>query len=396
MSKKQFDIKQLFPVLIPVLIAAVVTAAMAISGRVSVKMENRRTASPVQPTQAVTEQDATVKLVAVGDNYIQKYMIGAGEKEEGVYDFSSFYTNVAKYVENADIACVNQETLLGGSAFEYSGAPKYNSPWEVGEALIDVGFNVFTLATNHAMDMGSAGIEKELEFFSGHPDVVHIGTAVSEDDYDNITYMNISGITFAMLNYTYGTNGISVPEDKPYLVNILDKKKVKRDVQQAREKADVVIVFPHWGTQNSQDITEQQKKYTKLFSDLGVDIVIGTNPHVLQKVEWVENEESGKKMLVYYSLGNFISHQTNLEQLLGGMAQITVERKAGEISVTDAKLLPLVTYYEINADGYQFTVYPINDYTSGMSDRHNADKATPEYFEHLAKTVVSEEFLTLK
>jgi poly-gamma-glutamate synthesis protein (capsule biosynthesis protein) len=246
------------------------------------------------------------------------------------------------------------------------------------------------------MDMGSAGIEKELEFFSEYPEVVHTGTAITEEDAQDVTYTTVNGITFALLNYTYGTNGITVPEDKPYLVNILSRSKVRKDVALAKEKADVIIVFPHWGTQNSRDITSQQKKYTKLFSELGVDIVIGTNPHVLQKVEWVNNSETGKKMLVYYSLGNFISHQTNLEQLLGGMAEITVERRDGEISITDAKLTPLVTYYEMNADGYRFTTYTLKDYSDELADRHNADKATPEYFRHLAKTVVSEDFLNLK
>lgn len=397
-NRKNKSLKGLLPVIIPAVVAVVVVIALAISGKVT---SNRDKVTPtVEATQqASTEPQTTantkVTLVAVGDNLIHNTLVDAGKQEDSSLNYDAFYENISSYIKEADLAVINQETMLGGDAFEYSGYPLFNTPWEVGEAAINAGFDVFTCATNHSMDMGSAGIEKEIEFFNNHKEVVRLGTNADEEEYNTIKYVNKNDITFALLNYTYGTNGISLPEEKPWCVNLLDEEKVKKDITEARKHADVVIVFPHWGTENSHDINEQQEKYVKIFSDLGVDIVVGTHPHVLQPVEWVTNEETGKKMLVYYSLGNFISHQTSLNQLCGGMAEITVERIDGEISITNAKLTPVIDYYKNTGNGYKFSVYRLSDYTDDLADSHAQDGATVKYFTDLSKEVVSEEFLDL-
>ena len=398
--KKKFDLKSMLPVLIPLLTAVVVVSTLAISGNIAKQRdESSPTATQTQTQAEVTEvpkaQDAKVSIVAVGDNLIHNTCIAAGEKDDGTRDYTSFYEDISKYIKGADIAVINQETILGGSSFEYSGYPEFNTPWEVGEAAIDAGFDLFTCATNHALDRRSAGIEKEVEFFSKHPEVVHVGTYTSQEDYDSITYYEKNGINFAILNWTYGTNGIPIPSDKPYVVSMLKEDKVRRDITEARKNADVVIAFPHWGTENSHSVDEQQKKYVKIFSELGVDIVIGTHPHVLQEVEWVENEKTGKKMLVYYSIGNFISHQTNLNQMCGGMAEITVERKAGEIQITNAKLAPTIDYYRRAGNKYKFSVYKLCDYTDELAASQAQDGATVKYFTNLSKQIISEEFLDL-
>lgn len=398
MSKKKADKKSILSIAIPLIVAVAVIIALVISGNVA---KNKDVSSPTAASSqaAVTEtaevEDTKVTIVAVGDNLIHNTLIAAGEQEDGSLDYNSFYEDISTYIKAADIACINQETMLGGSSFDYAGYPMFNTPWEVGEAAINAGFDVFTCATNHAMDVGSAGIEKELEFFSNHPEVTHIGTNASEEEYNAITYLEKNDLTFALLNYTYGTNGISIPEDKPYIVNMLTEEKVTKDITEARKNADVVIVFPHWGTENSHDVSESQEKYVKLFSDLGVDIVIGTHPHVLQPVEWYENAETGKKMLVYYSIGNFISHQTNLNQMCGGMAEITVERIDGEIQITNAKLAPVIDYYKNTGNGYKFSVYKLSDYTDDLGNSQAQDGATVEYFTNLSKEIISEEFLDL-
>lgn len=400
MSKNRLGIKKILPVLIPVICAVVVVSALAISGNITKKsdLENPTASNTSQQTTDSTDTtplNTKVSIVAVGDNLIHNTCISAGEQSDGSLNYDAFYANMSSYIQAADLAVINQETMLGGDSFAYSGYPMFNTPWEVGEAAINAGFDVFTCATNHSMDVGSAGIEKELEFFSNHSEVTHVGTNASQEDYDAITYITKNDITFAILNYTYGTNGIPVPDDKPYLVNLLTEEKVTADVKTARENADVVIVFPHWGTENSHDVSEQQKEYVKLFSSLGVDIVIGTHPHVLQPVEWYTNEETGKKMLVYYSIGNFISHQTNLNQMCGGMAEITVERIDGEIKITSAKLAPVIDFYKNTGSGYKFTVYKFSDYTDELAAEQAQSGATVDYFEKLSKDVISEEFLDL-
>ncbi len=398
-EKKQFDKRKLISIAVPVAIAVIVMITLAVSGHITKNkdIENPTTVndSPVV-TEAENNDDAKVTLVAVGDNLIHNTLIAAGEKEDGTRDYSSFYTNIKPYISSADIAIINQETVLGGPVADYTGYPVFNSPQEIGEAAIGAGFDVFTCATNHAMDVGAVGIEKECEFFSKYDDITQIGRYSSDEDYNKIAYTEKNGIRFAWLNYTYGTNGISIPDDKPYLVSMLDEDRVKADIKEARKNADVVVVFPHWGTENSHEINDAQKKYVKMFSDLGVDIVIGTHPHVVQPVEWVTNEETGKKMIVYYSLGNFISHQINLPQMLGGMAEITVERKNGEIEITSAKMAPVIDYYTRSGTGFSFSVYKFCDYNEELGVSQAQSGTTPEYFKDLFADIVSEEFCDFK
>lgn len=391
-------------VLTPIILAVVVLIAFAISGNITKKADEK---SPTATTAvSVTNEDETttdrkktgnskVTLIAVGDNLIHNTLITAGEQEDGTLDYTSLYANIKPDIEKADIAVIDQETILGGSAFEYTGYPVFNSPWEIGDAAIAAGFDIFNCATNHTMDKGWAGIEKELEFFSDK-NVVTLGVNADEKSYNSITYYEKNGITFALFNYTYGTNGIALPEDKPWCVNLMDKDKITADIKEAREHADVVIVFPHWGTENSHDISDYQKEYTKLFSDLGVDIVIGCHPHVLQPVEWVTNETTGKKMIVYYSLGNFISHQIELDQLCGGIAQLTIEKKDGKIEISSAKLVPIVCHYNRgDNDKFKFDVYKLSDYTNDLAESHSQSGGTVEYYTELVNNVIDEEFISM-
>lgn len=390
--------KKLWEVLIPVILAVVVVSGFAISGHITKNLDGEMPTAQTT-AEATTEPSTTamskVTLVAVGDNLIHNTLIDAGEQENGSRNYTSFYENIKSEISSADIAVINQETMLGGSSFAYAGYPCFNTPWEVGDAAIDAGFDIFTCATNHSLDVGYAGIEQECKYFDSHPEVTHVGTNDSEEDYNSVVYYEKNGIKFAILNYTYGTNGISIPESKPWCVNMMDKEKITADVNAAKQNSDVVIVFPHWGTENSTSVSDYQREYIKLFSELGVDIVIGTHPHVLQPVEWVENEQTGKKMLVYYSLGNFISHQTSLNQLCGGMAQITVEKRGEEISITSAKLTPVVCWYKSSSGKFSFSVYKLSDYTEELGSSHAQNGATPGYFEKYAKEIVSEEFLNL-
>lgn len=399
-ERKQIDKRKIISVAIPVVIAVIVVVALAISGHITKNKDIEKPTSIATETTSATEEakkeNAKVTLVAVGDNLIHNTLISAGEKEDGTRDYSSFYKDIKPYISSADIAILNQETILGGPIAEYTGYPVFNSPQEIGDAAISAGFDIFTCATNHSMDVGSAGIEKECEFFSKYPNVTQIGVYDNKDDYNTIAYTEKNGIKFAWLNYTYGTNGISIPDDKPYLVSMLDEERVEADIKQARKNADVVVVLPHWGTENSHEINDSQRKYVKMFSDLGVDIVIGTHPHVVQPVEWVTNEETGKKMIVFYSLGNFISHQINLNQMLGGMAEITVERKGGEIQVTSAKMAPIIDYYTRSDTGFSFSTYKFSDYNDELANTQAQDGATVEYFQNLFSDVVSEEFCDFK
>lgn len=398
------DRKNVISIIVPVFIAALIMAGFAVSGHITKNADEKNPTAETsvsavneETQQTSAPENSKVTIMAVGDNLIHNTLIAAGEQEDGSLDYSSLYENIKPEVEKFDISVINQETVLGGDSFDYTGYPSFNSPWEIGEAAIDAGFDIFNCATNHVMDMGITGIEKELEFFSNHKEAVQLGVNADENSYNKITYYEKNGITFAMLNYTYGTNGVSLPEDKPWCVNLLEKDKVTKDIKEARKNADVVMVFPHWGTENSHEVSEYQEEYTKLFSQLGVDIVIGCHPHVLQPVQWVENKETGKKMLVYYSLGNFISHQIELDQLCGGIAEITVEKHGDEIEISSAKLVPIICHYNRGEDDkFRFNVYKLSDYTNDLADSHSQNGGTVEYYTELCRDVIDEEFLSIK
>lgn len=398
--------RKLFEVLISVIIAAVVFTGIALSGYVAKNIDKETTptepgiaeeAEPTETEPTAPANSGPITLVAVGDNLIHNTLVDSGMNDDGTMDYTSFYKDIKKYISEADIAVINQETILGGSEFEYSGYPTFNSPWEIGTAAIDAGFDIFTCATNHSLDKGFKGIEQERIFFADHPEVTALGTYSTEEDSEKITYYEEKGVTFALLNYTYGTNGIPLPQGKEWCVNMMDKDRITADVNTAKENADVVIVFPHWGTENSSQVSSYQQDYVKLFSDLGVDIVIGCHPHVLQPVEWVENETTGKRMLVYYSLGNFISHQTSVDQLCGGMAEITLEKKNDEIVISSAKLAPVVCWYSKSGSKYEYSVYKLSEYTDSIASTHaqRGQGTTPEYYTKHAKEIIAEEFLDL-
>ncbi|MCM1285155.1 MAG: CapA family protein [Acetobacter sp.] len=389
--------------LIPIAAAIVVIIAFAVSGHIT---KNNDKENPTAKTEisvvntteesSTKEEDSKVTFVGVGDNLIHNTLISAGEQEDKSLDYTSLYANIKPYIENFDIAYIDQETILGGKAFEYSGYPMFNSPWEIGAAAIDAGFDIFGCATNHTMDMGYSGIEKEIEFFSEHKDVVQLGVNSSEEQYNNITYYEKNGITFALFNYTYGTNDIPLPKDKPWCVNMMDKEKITKDIKEARANADVVIVFPHWGDEYSFEVSDYQKEYVKLFSDLGVDLVVGCHPHVIEPVEWVTNQSTGKKMLVYYSTGNFISHQIDLENLVGGAAEVTFEKHNGKTEITYAKFVPLVCHYKRGSNNkFEFNVYKLADYNDDLAETHSQKGGTVEYYTNLVKNVISDEFLSL-
>ncbi|MDE6413316.1 MAG: CapA family protein [Eubacterium sp.] len=402
-EKKFKDNKKLFEILIPVILAVFVVSGFAISGHITRNLDADKPTDPAKETQTEEQTEpapvnAKATLVAVGDNLIHNTLITSGQMEDGTEDYTSFYKQIKNDISAADIAVIDQETILGGEEFEYTGYPVFNTPWAVGDAAIDAGFDVFLCATNHTMDKGFKGIQNECTYFDKHPEVKHVGSNDTEEDYNSIVYTEANGIKFAILNYTYGTNGIPLPNDKPWCVNMMDKEKITADVNKAKGNCDIIVVFPHWGTENSTSVSDYQKDYVKLFSDLGVDIVIGGHPHVLQPIEWVVNEQSGKKMLVYYSLGNFISHQLNLNQLCGGMAKIVIEKNSDGVTVKSAKLVPVVSWYQKINGKWEYSVYKLSDYTDEIANTHAQISmgTTPANFKKYVKEVIAEEFIEMK
>lgn len=327
-----------------------------------------------QPEVLVTK---SIELVAVGDDLLHDVIIKSSQKSDGSYNFDNLFSGVKEDIQAADIAIINQETILGGKELGYSGYPCFNSPQEVGDAIIRTGFNVVLHATNHSMDRGYKAIKNTIEYWKTHSDILMLGINDSKENQEKIGVIEKNGIKVAILNYTYGLNGIPLPSDKPYLVNLLEKEVMARHIEKAKAIADLVIVTPHWGTEYVHKPDDLQEDLTNFFADQGVDIVIGTHPHVIQPIKWIDSKDN-KKMLVYYSLGNFVSCQDKSPRMLGGMAKITIEKTGSAVSISDAGITPLVTHYE-SSSNWNFTVYKLSDYTSAKANKHGIKRSNNSF-----------------
>jgi poly-gamma-glutamate synthesis protein (capsule biosynthesis protein) len=359
------------------------------------------TASNVVPAMSnnvltgMEESTSKVTLLAVGDNLIHIEVVQSGKQTDGTYNFDSLYANLADEIKDADIAVINQETILGGKDFAYSGYPNFNSPTEIGDAVINSGFDVILHATNHTMDKGLKGVENTMDYWKQHPGITVLGINKSLEESKKIPIIEKNGIKIAMLNYTFSLNGYSLPKDKPYLVNLLDKDKMSEDIKKAEELADFTIVYPHWGTEYVYEATDTQQDLTEFFYEQGVDLVIGTHPHVIEPVEWIETT-SEHRMLVYYSLGNFMSYQKEAPRMLGGMANITITKDASGTYISEADITPIVTHYEQGPSA--FSLYKLSDYNEALAQVHGvsdiASKGSITYQEtfDLAKKVLGSWF----
>lgn len=282
--------------------------------------------------QAVTEAETTtpapksteVSLMMIGDMLIHEGVYKSGLQDDGTYNFDHLFKNILPDVKAADISIVNQETILGGTELGLSGYPAFNSPYEIADAISKAGFNVVLHATNHTLDKGLKGVNNDINYWKNNfPDIKVLGINENEEQYNSIYVYEKDDFKISILNYTYGTNGIPLPSSNPYVVNLLDEDKIRTDVAKAKELSDLVIVCPHWGTEYVYTPDSWQKKWTNLFLELGVDVVIGAHPHVIEPVE-VKTRDDGHQMLVYYSLGNFVSNQDHSPRMLGAMAKVTM------------------------------------------------------------------------
>lgn len=340
-----------------------------------------------------------VDIVMVGDILLHDPVQESGKLADGTYNYDHLFANVKEDIQAADIAIANQEVILGGTELGLSGYPNFNGPYEVGDALADAGFNVILHATNHTLDKGKQALVNCMNFWKNeHSDVTVLGIFDSQEAYDNDIYVyEQDGIKIAILNYTYGTNGMPFPDDMSYAVALLEEEKVVSDIQKANELADFVVVCPHWGTEYEHVEDAKQEYWSEIFLENGVDLVIGTHTHYIQPVEML-SDDSGNTMLVYYSLGNFInataeSGSGTADRMIGEMAQITVAKKeSGEVYIKDYGVEPLVT--QLLYGTQEITTYKLSDYTEELAEKNKIlekDSAfSLEFCKNLCEEVLGE------
>ncbi|MDF2649312.1 MAG: CapA family protein [Paenibacillus sp.] len=315
-------------------IAVIVTILFLASGCLNsftkpneIKSKAEQTLPPIKPSQPISpiEKESIVNKVtlgAIGDILIHDRVYVDAEQSDGTYNFKKMFAEVQRVLQVPDILVANQETMIGGKELRLSAYPSFNSPHEVGDALKDAGVDLVTMANNHSLDRGEKVIHSALTYWDtlGIP---YTGAFKSHTDHDRIRTITKNGITFSFLSYTYGTNGIPIPQGKSYLVNMINETQIRNDVEIAKPISDVVVVAMHWGQEYERFPNKTQIGLAQKLADLGVHIVIGNHPHVLQPPAWVKGER-GNETLVLYSLGNFLSGQSELYTRVGGMASIDV------------------------------------------------------------------------
>lgn len=302
--------------------------------------------------------DYQLKLFMVGDALIHSSVYEDARVGNGSYDFKPMLEHIKPISSKYDLAYYNQETILGGSDLGYSNYPRFNSPTEVGDAFIDAGFNLVSLANNHTMDKGERGVLHSVNYWNSKKDVVTSGQWSSLEERDKIRIYEKNNIKYAFFSYTTWTNGLNTPYGKDYLNNVYTDDKASWDISRVRDDVDVVIVAMHWGNEYSFNVSESQTHIANHLSSLGVDLIIGAHPHVVQPVEYINNG----KTLVIYSLGNVISDQVGIERLTGLMMEVTINK---HVDVDDSSVTKVINpkaelIYTKSYRSYdrQFKVYP--------------------------------------
>lgn len=327
-----------------------------------------KTVNESQEKKEPEVKEERLSLIMVGDALLHSSLYRDGY-QNGTYDFTSQLEFIKPEIQKHDLAFYNQESILGGTSIGLSDYPNFNSPQEFGDAMIDAGFNLVSLANNHTMDRGVTAIQNSCDYWKTK-DVLTAGSYCSAEDAEEIKIKEKNGIKYTLLAYTYGTNGITVPSDKPYLVNLYSDELAKADIEKVRDKVDLLIVSMHWGTEYRSEPTDEQKREAEYLSNLGVDIIIGTHPHVIEPITYINDT------LVIYSLGNFISAQstnndynTMVELMTSVDVVKTTKDGKSEIKLENLNNELLYNYYQKDSRWHNFKVIPF----SQMNETYNSD-----------------------
>lgn len=344
----------------------------------------------------VMEVQERISIVMVGDMLMHLRVTQSGQMADGTYNYDHMFEHVRDDIESADVALVNQEIILGGPDLGYSGYPTFNTAYEVGDAIDKAGFDVVLHATNHTMDKGRTGLMNCLNFWSEkHPDIKVLGANKTKEEYEEVYIYEQDGMKIAILNYTYGLNGMPMPSDMPFAVDMMEEEKMAADIEKAEAEADFTIVCLHWGNEYQTFASENQKMWAKFFLEHGVDLIIGTHPHVIQPVEWYE-DEAGNRMLVYYSIGNFINSTADSgrgigKRIVGAMAKVELVRdENGAVVIDTYGVTPLVT--QIEAGPGNITTYKLSDYSQELAARNQMSYKDPDFSYEFCKELCREVF----
>ncbi len=353
---------------------------------------------PAEEAEPPKPEITSVSIVCAGDNLIHQPIYSQASKRadgEG-YDFSYPYQYVAEYIAQADMAILNQETIVTDE-FEPSTYPCFCTPAAMGDEMVELGFDVISVGNNHILDKGEAGLLSTLDYWStNHPDIPVYGAYRNEEDMNNVRTLTVNDITFAFLSYMEHTNGLSLPYGSECELVYLDELElIEQQITSAAEKYDCVIVSAHFGVETTNEISQSQYSLSQQFADWGADIIIGTQPHTIQSMEWLDKADGGQAF-VFYCLGNFLSAQSYVYCMVEMLGRITVTKNhiTGEVTLSQPNAVPLVNHYDY--DYSNIRVYPLSQYTTELANAHGCPELTMDFVEYLVAQNIPEEFLAIE
>lgn len=372
-------------------IAIIVSAILIVVDRSRLKngvtYTDTKTVEDVDAPLSVPKGTATARLMCAGDNLIHRSIYKqAHEKADGDgYDFSYSYENIKEIIGLSDIAFLNQETVIDPKR-EPSTFPCFNSPAELLDEMIKVGFDVFNQSTNHVLDQGEQGARDNMEYIKSK-NVLLTGLYESREDMLKPQVKDVNGIKFSFVGFTEYLNGFRLAEDSDLGLLSLDDKRFTREehyatmkkmIDNAKQNSDVVCVSMHWQDEDITEPDESQKEVMDKLMEFGADIVIGTGPHVLQPMEYRQNGD-GEQALIIWSLGNIISCQMNKENNLGGIADVIVKKDldTNKVSIESAKFIPTVNHY--GSDFSNIRIIPFRDYSAELAEAHGSNNSRFTY-----------------
>ena len=332
----------------------------------------------------IEPQEHTITIAAGGDLLIHDTVFNSAKKTDGTYDFTPMFSEIKDFFEKADLGIINLEVPVAGNIYSPSNYPNFNSPVELLDGVKYMGVDIVSTANNHALDKGLTGLNETIKNATLKGLTV-VGTYQTEDTKPVIVEKN--GINIGIAAYTYGTNGIAIPSSAPYCVNIIDKEKILKDINYLRENnADFIVFYMHFGQEYKTSQNATQEDLVSFLVENGVDIIFGSHPHVPQPYKVIESTDDNgvaRKTFVVYSLGNFISNQTDYYTKLGGIAKITLSKEGEEKSIVDYEIVPIYTYIKTVSGKRTFKVVPL-------------EKAIYEYDNNITETYSEEETTTFK
>lgn len=325
------------------------------------------------------KKDTTIKMSVIGDIMCHNTQFkDAFNSSTNTYDFSYVFSEIAPYFENNDLNIGNLETTFAGSGKAYSGYPTFNTPEALATDLKELGINVLSTANNHCMDTGNKGLVNTLDVLDS-VGIEHMGTYRTEEESNNILIKNVNGIKIAFLSYTYGTNGIPVPSSKPFSVNLIDKEKILKDISNAKSNnVDLICASMHWGVEYLDTPNAEQKDLANFLFTNGVDIIFGSHPHVLEKMEKVNVttvDGKNKECFVIYSFGNFVSGQVKKNTRTSIILNLSITKKADNtISIDNINYIPIYCYTSGTSKKYKLIDIKkeLDNYNNGSSKYINS------------------------